>query len=173
MDQETIATEAAPHPELLPGAQVIARIRRLLIVTLVSGLGYSMVMLASKGYCAGGVTAGGGFVDATGEEISSAPMCIDMRLGPSVFVFVALGILVLATLGRVVRRAVTEDEALRMLDRAALAVVIVVVASAVIAHVWFAFIPITGFNSGGSNVFWYPFPFGSVSTEITPMAPEP
>lgn len=173
MDQQTIAIEAAPHPVLLPGAQVIARIRRLLIVTLVSGLGYSMVMLASKGYCAGGVTAGGGFVDATGEAISSAPMCIDLRLGPSVFVFLALGILVLATLGRVLRRAATERDALRMLDRAARAVVIIVVASAVIAHVWFALIPITDFSPGGSYAFWYPFPFGSVSTDVTPMAPTP
>jgi len=65
------------------------------------------------------------------------------------------------------RRASTVAEAMRYLDRAAAGIVILVVASLIISHVWFWQIPITDWN--GSGTFFFPFPFGAVDVDILPM----
>lgn len=52
-------------------------------------------------------------------------------------------------------------------DRAAAAIVILVIASIVVSQVWLGMIPITEWD--GTGTFDYPFPFGSVELEATPM----
>lgn len=173
MDQgrSTAVADGAPPvvASPLPGAALVARIRRLLVVAVVAGLAYATVTVANKVYCPGGFDAGGGFVDADGRPTPVAPQCIDMMLGPSPLLYVAVGIIVFVALGRVLRRAVTVLDALRILNRTTIAVGVVFAASAVISLAWFAFIPIEDFDPAGSYMFLYPFPFGSVTIEITPM----
>ena len=44
---------------------------------------------------------------------------------------------------------------------------ILAVASVVISQVWFALIPITDWD--GTGAFVYPYPFGAVDMQITPL----
>ncbi|GAA1923630.1 hypothetical protein GCM10009775_14990 [Microbacterium aoyamense] len=164
----SVPTQIAPS-ELtrLPGAPIIARIRRLIWTAIGSALVYSTFISASKGGCPGGVDADGGFVDANGVATEIAPMCTSLTMRPSWIVLVALAAIVLGVLGRVLRRAEDETAALRMLDRAALAIMVIAGASIVIAQVWFAMIPLDGF--GGTGTYVYPFPFGAVELDTYPM----
>lgn len=152
----------------LPGAEILAQVRRLLIVGVLSVVGYSMFAKGSKGYCPGGVTADGGFIDAAGDATDNAPLCVNLTLQPSGLVLIAIAAIVIGALSLVLRRAANVPSAIRYLDRAAAAVVILAVASLVISHVWFAMIPITEWN--GTGTFFYPFPFGSVELETAPMS---
>lgn len=156
--------EASP----LPGAAVVARIWRLVAVTTIAGLMYSIFLGASKAGCGGGFTAGGGYVDANGDPTEMAPQCVSLSLHPSPVVMLVLAAIVLWALRRVVRRATDEASAIHILDRAALVAVVVAGASVVIAQVWFAAIPVYGID--GSGTYIWPFPFGSVDFESSPMA---
>ncbi|MDE0546138.1 hypothetical protein [Microbacterium sp. C7(2022)] len=159
--------EVHDHAAALPGAAVIARIRRLLIVAVTAVAGYAMFMTASKGYCPGGITGDGRFLDAAGNPTDLAPSCISMTLQPSGLVYLALAAIVIGALTRVLNRAGDESSAVRILDRAAAIVAIVAVASVIISQVWFSLIPITSWD--GTGTFVYPFPFGSVEMTTSPM----
>ncbi|RLQ81556.1 hypothetical protein D9V28_13335 [Mycetocola zhadangensis] len=151
----------------LPGAAIVARVRRLLIVAVGALLGYSVLASASSGFCPGGVNSDGGFLDASGAAVDAAPLCVQLTLRPSVVVYLAVAGIVLFALGRVLRTAEDEHSARRILDRAALLVMATVVACVVISQVWFAMLPITEWD--GTGTFVYPFPFGSVDMVTTPM----
>lgn len=162
-----------PSPETLqpvaslPGADIIARIRRLLIVSLIAAVGYSMFATAGAGYCPGGVDADGNFIDAAGSATDTAPMCITLTLRPSALVLIAVAAIALGAITMVLRRATDVPSAIRFLDRAAAAIAAVTVVSVVISQVWFALIPITDWD--GTGTFFYPFPFGSVDMQVEPM----
>ncbi|GAA3871353.1 hypothetical protein GCM10022381_13060 [Leifsonia kafniensis] len=151
----------------MPMQPIVARIRRLIVLAMISALGYSAFATASKGYCPGGVNADGSFIDAAGNATELAPSCISLTLQPSVLIFIGIFAIVIGALTFVLRRAHDVPAALRYLDRGAAAVVILVVASVAISQIWFAMIPITDWNGAGR--FFYPFPFGSVDLVITPM----
>ncbi|MGV8882092.1 MAG: hypothetical protein ACOH19_08040 [Rhodoglobus sp.] len=151
----------------IPGAEVVARVRRLLVVGLVAAFGYSIFMTGSKGYCPGGVSADGSFVDAAGNATDIAPRCINLTLEPSWLVFLAVAAIACGALTMVLRRAADIHSAIRYLDRAAAAIAIIAGASVVISQIWFAMIPITDWD--GTGTFFFPFPFGSVDVEIEPM----
>lgn len=153
----------------LPGAPIVARIRRLVITALVALFLYWTFTVASRGYCAGGVDASGNVTDQYGNPTDIVPQCYQMVLSPSPFVAIAIALIVILAMGRVLRRAGTVDAAVRILDRAAAIVVAVAVVSLVIAQVWFALIPMTDWGADGSFAVIYPFPFGSGSVTVTPM----
>ena len=152
---------------LLPGAVIIARIRRLLVASIVAGILYSTITHASKSGCPGGVDANGNFIDASGNPTDIPPECVSLTLGPSPVILILMGVIVLWALGRVLRRAESEAAALRILDRAALAVGILAAVSVVVAQVWFALIPLGGIDGSGSYI--WPFPFGVVDMQTMPM----
>lgn len=156
----------AKTPRLLPGAEVIARIRRVLVVALVATFAYSTFSSASRVYCPGGVDGDGGFIDSAGNPTDQAPMCINMALRPSPLVFLGIALIVLFALGRVLKAA-DEVTAIRTLDRAATGLVILALGALVISQVWFTLIPVTDFQSSSFRVFG-PFPFGSIDVDITP-----
>lgn len=165
----SITGDPAAAPDLadvLPGRAVIARIRRVLVVSLVAALVYPAFMGASSSYCPGGVDGNGGFVDAAGIPIE-APSCIQLSLGPSPLVYLGIGLIVLLTINRVLR-AVSERMALRILDRAAIGIGVLVIVAVVVSQVWFRMIPITDFMSGSFS-FFSPFPFGFIESSTQPL----
>lgn len=152
----------------LPGIEIVARVRRVLVVGLVATAGYSMFMTGSKAYCPGGVHADGSFVDAAGNATDTAPICVSLSVQPSGLVFLAIAAIAFGALTKVLRRAVDVPSAIRYLDRAAAVIAILRVASVAISQIWFAMIPLTDWD--GTGTFFYPFPFGSVELETEPMS---
>lgn len=127
-----------------------------------------MFMLASKGYCPGGVDGDGSFIDAAGNTTDTAPICVTLTLRPSGLVFIAIAAIAFGALTMVVSRATDVSSAIRYLDRAAAAIAILAVASVVISQIWFRMIPITDWD--GTGTFFYPFPFGLVELETDRMS---
>jgi hypothetical protein len=138
------------------------------VVGLAAAVGYSMFMTSSKGYCPGGVTADGSFIDAAGNATDTAPTCVNLTLQPSPLILAAIAAIAFAAITMVLRRAADIPSALRYLDRAAAAIVILAVISVAISQIWFAMIPITDWD--GTGTFFYPFPFGSVELRTEPMS---
>ncbi|GAA2224670.1 cell division protein FtsK [Herbiconiux moechotypicola] len=152
MSQHSTALEPSTTISL-PGRAIISRIRRLVIVTVLVGALYGMLAVASAGRCVGGAA------EQPADENSG---CIDLVLKPSPLVFVALAAIVVLALTRVLKSAQTEAQAIRTLDRASTAVIVVAVGSFAIALGWFALIPIGDWTPGAPYAFLYPFPFGVV-----------
>ena len=163
----TVDPTVTSATSLLPGAAVIARIRRLLYVTIATGVLYSTFTIGMKAGCPGGVDANGGFIDANGNPTDFPPDCVTLNLGPSPIILILIAGVVLWALGRVLHRADSEASAMRILDRAAIAVIIIAAVSLLIAHVWFALIPLYGVDDTGT--YYWPFPFGSVNMQTSPM----
>ncbi len=154
----------------VPGAVLIARIRRLLVVSMLGAVAYAMFMGGGKSYCAGGISGAGGFIDGAGQPTTDAPMCIQLALGPSPLVYLAIALIVLLALGRVLR-AGSESAALRTLDRAASGVLALVAVALVVSHVWFAVIPVADIDPRSFTIF-SPFPLGSIEVTTAPMTGE-
>ncbi|QDE36009.1 hypothetical protein FIV50_15160 [Microbacterium foliorum] len=165
---QTSRSEAPLQASSLPGVEIIARVRRLLVVALAAAAGYSIFMTSNKGHCPGGVAADGSFVGASGNATDTAPTCVTLSLQPSALVFVAIAVIAFAAITLVLRRAADIPSALRYLDRAAAAIAILAVTSVVISQIWFVMIPITDWD--GTGTFFYPFPFGSVDLTTEPMS---
>ncbi|WP_157373042.1 hypothetical protein [Agromyces sp. Root81] len=163
---ETIEHPPSASLSTLPGAALLLRVRRLLVLGFAASLFYGFFTHAGKSYCAGGFTGDGGFLDAEGKSTDVAPRCITLTLEPSWFVYAAIVLAVLIAISRVLKRAASESDALRILDRAAVFIGIIAPASIVISLVWFSLIPI---DEWGTGTFLYPFPFGAVTTDIAPM----
>lgn len=158
--------EALHQTAALAGRSVVARIRRLIVVAVVAIAGYATFTMASRGYCPGGVTAEGAFIDGAGNPTDVAATCVNLTLQPSGLVYLAVAVIVIGAVTQVLRRAHDEMSAIRCLDRAATLVAILAVASVTISQVWFFMIPIADWN--GTGTFFYPFPFGSVDMDVTP-----
>jgi hypothetical protein len=152
----------------LPFAMVIAGIRRMLIWTIIAGLVYSTFMSGSKGLCPGGVDANGGFIDADGRSVDQAPLCVQLNLRPSVFVYVGIALIVLIALGRVAKAA-DERAALRTMEVAIQGAGLLVVVAVAVSLVWFQLIPLDQFNSDSWSVM-SPFPFGVIEVVTDPMS---
>lgn len=170
--EETVLSfaQTSPQPAFAAGladVAVIARIRRVLILAVIAALVYPTLMVASAGYCPGGVDGNGGFIDASGRPVDEALPCVQLTLGPSPLVYVGIALIILLAIGRVMR-ASDEPTALRTLDRAAIGVGALVVVAVIVSVVWFRMIPLEGFSSESWSVF-SPFPFGVISVDVTPM----
>lgn len=151
----------------LPGAVVIAGIRKMLIWTVVAGVVYSVFMSGSKGICPGGIDANGGFIDADGRSVEQAPLCVSLSLHPSVFVYVGIALIVLFALGRVTK-AVDARAALRTMERAIQGAGLLVAIALVVSHVWFQLTPLEQFSSD-SWTYFSPFPLGVIDVSTDPM----
>ncbi|MGI9822870.1 hypothetical protein [Agromyces sp. Marseille-Q5079] len=153
----------------LPGAAVIRRIRRLVTWAIGTAIVYGTVSVASKGGCPGGIAADGGYLDANGRATDVVPQCVSMTMRPSGVVFLIIGVIVIWALTRVLRRASGTADAIRILDRATIAVVVIAAAWTVLAFVSFLSAPIDQWD--GSEPFSSGFIFGSVEIVRTPMQP--
>ena len=138
-------TQTPPETTAIAGVAVIARIRRVLIVSVIAALAYTSVMAGTAGYCPGGSDGSGGFIDASGQAGDQALMCVKLELRPSILIYIGIGLIVLLAIGRVMK-APDELVALRILDRAAIAVGTLAVVAAVVSVVWLRMIPIEEFQ---------------------------
>ncbi|MEL0625407.1 hypothetical protein V6245_00465 [Salinibacterium amurskyense] len=170
MSQESM-TETADSTGLTQAKEIVARIQRLIITAALAAFGYGAFLMAGRSYCPGGFSGDGDFIDADGNVTESVPQCISLTLGPSGVIYVAIAVITILAIRAVHRRASTVADAVRYLDRAAASVVILAVASLVISYVWFWQIPIMDWDGGGT--FFFPFPFGAVDVNISPMQPMP
>ncbi|MDQ0727233.1 hypothetical protein [Microbacterium sp. W4I20] len=145
----TLTSQRAAVGAGFAGVVVVGRIRRVLLLSAFAALVYSGMLTGNRGACVDGADTGGD------------SYCVTLTLGPSPLVYVAIALIVLLALGRVMK-ATDERAALRTLDRAALIVIVLVVAASVISWVWFGMIPIDEFLRGRASVF-SPFPFGLIN----------
>ena len=164
---ETLDRQPSSALSTLPGASILRRTRCILFSALGAAFAYSVLSVASKGGCPGGITSDGGFVDAEGRATEIAPMCVNVTLQPSAIVFSAIALIVLVAITRVLRKAESEAAALRMLDRAAVLLVAVTAVWLVITQVSFWMIPLEQWDGG--QFFPIPFTFGNVEVDISPM----
>jgi hypothetical protein len=164
---ETLDRQPGTELSTLPGASILRRTRSLLYSALGAAFAYSVLSVASKGGCPGGISADGGFLDAEGRPTETAQNCINVTLQPSAIVYVAIAVIVLVAITRVLRRADSAATAFRMLDRAAILLIAVTAIWLVITQVSFWMIPLDQWDGG--EFFPIPFTFGNVEVDITPM----
>ncbi|MDO9395349.1 MAG: hypothetical protein Q7T71_02245 [Herbiconiux sp.] len=165
---EEARVTAAADRAMLPGAAVIARIRRMIVVVFIAGLAYGALITAGKSICVGGVDGAGGSLDSSGAATDAATTCLTLTLGPSPLMIIAFAVIVVIALTRVLKRSTSERDALKTLDRAVVVVVALAVTGIVVSQAWFALIPISDWRPTGSFSFFSPFPLGSVDLSITP-----
>jgi hypothetical protein len=155
----------------LPGATMLKRVRRLIILTVVCALVYSISTTASSGICPGGFDGNGGFIDANGDPTDIAPNCLTLSLHPNPLWFVVFALVVTGALSSALKKSKTEADALRYIDSAAAVIVVLTVLCIVVSHVWFWNLPVDEWDGLHTN-FVYPYPFGLVDMEISPLVTE-
>jgi hypothetical protein len=106
--------------------------------------------------------------DSEGRPTDAATQCISLTLQPSFVVYLAIAIIVLVAFTRALKRADSEAAAIRTLDRAVFVVIAVVAASILIGHIGFWMIPVTEWD--GIGTFWFPYPFGIVGADSSPIS---
>ncbi|SDY54455.1 hypothetical protein SAMN05216554_0656 [Herbiconiux ginsengi] len=142
--------------------------RNVIIWVVFWAVAYSIGTTASKGLCAGGGTVYGGFVDSDGQPTDAVPQCTHLTMSPSWVVYLALVVILVVALTRAARRAGTQAAAVRMPQRAALAVALVAACSSALSLLCFFALPVDGTSGAVSS--WLPFPFATVTFEQVPIA---
>jgi len=154
----------------LPGAIVLARVRRLLILTLICSLVYSALTTASRTTCPGGFDGGGGYLDGNGDPTEIAPTCLSLSLQPNPLIFVVLALVVIGAISSALKKSTTETDALRYIDSAAAVVGVLVAVCVVVGHIWFWRLPASDWAGGDATLTAiYRLPFAVVETEISPL----
>ena len=141
----------------LPAGPILMRVRRLIVTTGIAAFAYTVLSTGTAASCSGGGTSGDGTVTQT--------TCANLSLRPSWAVYAALAVIVFVAIGRVARRAETLESANRILDRAAIVIVAVVLVSAAVGLTWIMLLPPESLTGGGTVLF--PFPFSSAELTIT------
>lgn len=141
----------------LPAGPVLLRIRRLIVTAGLAAFAYTVLSSGSAGSCSGGGTSADGVVTQT--------TCANLALRPSWAVYAALAVIVFVAIGRVARRAETVGAAHRILDRAAVAIIVVALVCAAVGLVWIMTLSPQSLTDGGTVLF--PFPFSSAELTIT------
>lgn len=165
MPSDTVSARL-PDVVMRSDHQILVLVRRLVVTTVLSGLGYSLLTTASRGWCPGGIASDGSFVDRFGNTTEFAPACINLTLGPSPVVFLVLALVVLWAVTRVCRNPQDEAAALRDLTRAAGGVVVLTVLAVVLTTAAFSSISLESWD--GSTVPQLPG-WLAVDVTITPM----
>ncbi|MFB7252360.1 hypothetical protein [Microbacterium sp. NPDC056234] len=161
-------TSMRPKTTQLPGAEILMRLRRLIIVGLLAAIGSWFLISGSKGQCGGSIDADGGYLDAAGQPALDEPLCATLNLRPNGVMPVVIAVVVLWVLGRIIRSAAGEAEAIRTIDRTAAVIAIVAAAGIVISYMWFALTPIP--EPGSSFTIFSPFPFATIDVDVSPMS---
>lgn len=157
---------ATPVREPLPGGRILLRVFWLLVVAVVSGLGYSTL----SGSHAGGhgrVDGNGNYLDAHGNQTTTPPLEVNAVLHPNPSIPVLLGVIVLAAIIIVLRVAHDERSALRILNMTMIVVPVVAVSCVIVGNAWFFAMPLDYWTS--SAVHYLGFPFASVDVTVQPM----
>lgn len=166
----TVLAERAVRPPTLPGAAALRGVRRLIIVALIASLVYGILATASWGTCPGGVDASGGFIDANGDPTSTAPSCISLTMGPNPLLYVVFALIGIGAVSSALTKSSTESDALRYINAAAVVILGITVVSIVVSQIWFWNLPVAEWDGTIDFAVFGPFPFATLTTEITPMA---
>jgi hypothetical protein len=148
---------------------VVRSIRLLVIWAIVAASLYSVFAHAQRGGCLGGIDGAGGWVDAAGRATGVEPQCYELSLGPSPFVFFAIAVTVVFSLTRVMRRARTEHDAVRILSRGGVVVAAIALVSLAVGQTWFFLLPVEQF-ADGSGTLLFPFPFAAAELDLSPLS---
>ncbi|MER7796809.1 hypothetical protein [Microbacterium sp. NPDC096154] len=143
-------------PRTRAGSPVLMKVRGLILTAVLSWLGYAMFTGGSRGRCYGEM-----YDDGSGGLHQT---CEQWNLTESPLVGVVIAALAYRAVSRAARHALDDADAIRMLDRAGIAIMIVAGASLVIASAWFWMMP----GPGEATSYIWPFPFGAVDVEIDP-----
>jgi hypothetical protein len=153
----------------LSGTAVLRRVRSLLVMALAGALIYSILTTATWARCLGGYDGTGGFIDGSGGATDLAPVCLTVTLRPNSTMYAVIALVVIGALSSILKKARSEVDALRYLTAARVVIVVLVIISVVVSHVWFWTLPVDDWNGGATN-FISPNPFGSVTAIVAPQA---
>lgn len=162
----TTTQDPLRNETLLPGAAIIVGIRSLLIWAIVAVTMLATFLRGSMSSCSGGVTGSGGFLDADGQPTDAAPMCGSISMSASPLVYVAIGLIVLLSLTRMLRRADTIDDALRIVNNARMMILVLMLVTFVVGFWGISTVQV---DDWGSYSLLYPFPFATYDISTHPM----
>lgn len=161
----TITQNETHETALLPGAAIIVGIRSLLIWAGVAATMLAVFLRGSMSSCSGGVTGSGGFLDADGNATDVAPMCGSVTMSASPLVYAAIALIVLTSLTRILGRADTVDHALRVVNNARMAIVVLTLVTFVVG---FWAISTVRIDDWSSYSLFSPFPFATFDISTHP-----
>lgn len=146
----------------IAGAQVIAGIRRLVMVAALSAFGSTLLTVASKGGCSEQASV----IDGEPPVVA----CTTMALRPGPFLPVLVAVAVVWALGHVLRTIGDEDRAVRFLARTSTVIAIVAAIGVAVSLLWFFLTPVP---ESLSYTIVSPFPFGTidVNADLDPTRP--
>ncbi|MBF4573210.1 hypothetical protein ITJ64_11845 [Herbiconiux sp. VKM Ac-1786] len=142
---------------------VSPRIRRVVIVAIVSAAVYWLLTTASSGRCDGPGTQ---VPDGNGGLLVSQE-CLQLTLSPSPLMVVAFAVILLVAVRRASVASIDRADARRTLDRAATAIALLAAAAVVISLAWFAVLAGSEWTPGTPFSYLLPFPFAALDVEIT------
>ncbi|WP_348787693.1 hypothetical protein [Leifsonia sp. NPDC080035] len=137
----------------LPAGPILMRLRRVLLSAAAAAFVYTALGNGSRMECVGGGDTQPG-------------TCVGLSVHPGWPVYAALAVILFVAIGRVARRASTTPEALRILDRAAILMIAIVLVSVVVGTVWMFLVPLDAVHETRTVIF--PFPFLSGEVTFTP-----
>jgi len=151
---------------LLPGAAVVVGIRSLLIWAIVAATMLAVFLRGSMGSCSGGVSGNGGFLDADGQPSDIAPMCGSITMSASPLVYIAIALIVVMSLTRILGRADTVDQALRIVNNARMVIVVLTLVTFVVGYWAIMTLRVDDWNNYSILI---PFPFTTFDISTHPM----
>jgi hypothetical protein len=165
MPNDTVDVRA-PEAPMAQARETLVLARRLVVRAFLAGLGYSVLSVAGRGRCYGGIRADGGYLDRLGHATDAPPSCIVMTLHPSPVVYLILTVAVVWALSRSTRPGLGGAPAVRTLRRAARGVIVLALVAAGMAMAAFMSIPLDRWDGTGTP----PIPgWLVVDVDTTPM----
>lgn len=125
-------------------------VRRLVVRALLAGLGYSVLAVASRVQCFGGVDEDGGFIDSQGNPTDVPQRCVAMTLHASPVVYLVLALAVVWAISRAARPGLDAAAAGRTLRRASVGVVVLAVLALVMTFAAFMSVPFDRWDGTGA-----------------------
>jgi hypothetical protein len=146
-----------------PESRFRSRRNALVVIAVLTAVAYSAFGAASWGYCAGGFSSDGGYLDAGGQPTTVAPQCISAILQPSQWVYLVIALVAIAGIWFASRNL---EHAVGRLGIAALIVVAVGVLAT--AGGWLAFSQLSSGGWESGSLLEVP-PYLNVMVEYSPM----
>lgn len=164
MTTTTTTTRVTP---LLPGAAIVVGIRSLLVWAIVASGVLATFLRGTHGSCSGGLASDGrGFIAADGTPTDIEPRCGTATLSPSPLLFLLLAAIVIGALTLILRRAVDEDHAFRILNNARMAIVVLTLVAMAVG--WIAVMTLRVDDWSSFSVL-SPQPFAQFDVETWPL----
>lgn len=159
----------APAVERVPRNGLIV----LVAAAIVSFLGYSMLATGSAGLCVGGLASDGGYVDGSGNPTAQVPQCINVTMGPALWVSVLLAVITVAALIFWGRSASSPQVSARYLRRvmgaASTALLVIAFGASALAVGWLASGPVQDWDGTTVAISGPPLGVAQHTVEVSEM----